>query len=89
MTDERPTEPKPRKRRVLKWIGLIFLGVVVVLGAVVAFGVYRPIARRAGTVVASAQAPDFSLTDQTGAPATLAALTARGPAVLVFYRGFW
>jgi hypothetical protein len=37
----------------------------------------------------SAQAPSFTLPDQTGAPVSLADLTRRGPAVLVFYRGHW
>lgn len=40
-------------------------------------------------VVAKGAAPDFTLADETGKTTTLAALTARGPAVLVFYRGFW
>jgi peroxiredoxin len=34
-------------------------------------------------------APDFSLKDQTGRTVTLASLTQNGPAVLVFYRGYW
>ena len=34
-------------------------------------------------------APEFSATDAEGQPRTLAGLTARGPAVLVFYRGHW
>jgi hypothetical protein len=44
---------------------------------------------RTPTLVASARAPSFSLPDQTGKPFTLAELTARGPALLVFYRGYW
>jgi cytochrome oxidase Cu insertion factor (SCO1/SenC/PrrC family) len=60
-----------------------------VLGALAAFLVYRPIARRPGLVVAAVQAPEFSLEDQKGTTVTLASLTANGPAVLVFYRGFW
>lgn len=78
-----------RARRILKRVGLVLGVVVVVLGALVAFGVYRPIARRAGLVVAAAQAPEFSLPDQTGATTSLTALTTKGPAVIVFYRGFW
>jgi peroxiredoxin len=34
-------------------------------------------------------APDFSLSDSTGATVTLAELTADLPCVLVFYRGHW
>ncbi len=89
-TDAAETPPKkPRKRRVLRIIALAIFGIVALLAIVVAIGVYKPISRRAGSVVATAHAPDFSLEDQSGATTTLAALTARGPAVLVFYRGFW
>ena len=87
MVDE--ATPTIRKRRVLRTVLLSLLGLVVVLAAVSAFLVYRPIARRAGLVVAAVQAPDFSLEDQNGAAVSLASLTAKGPAVLVFYRGFW
>ena len=34
-------------------------------------------------------APNFTLPDATGQPQTLATLLARGPVVLVFYRGNW
>jgi peroxiredoxin len=37
----------------------------------------------------AAPAPDFSLRDQRGETVALSALLARGPAVVVFYRGFW
>ena len=36
-----------------------------------------------------APAPDFTLPSQTGQPVSLAALRARGPVVLSFYRGRW
>lgn len=36
-----------------------------------------------------APAPEFSLPSHTGESVTLAQLTANGPAVVVFYRGFW
>jgi hypothetical protein len=35
------------------------------------------------------QAAAFTLPDQDGAPVSLASLTQRGSAVLVFYRGHW
>jgi hypothetical protein len=34
-------------------------------------------------------APDFTLPDATGRPATLAEYRGRKPVVLVFYRGYW
>ena len=36
-----------------------------------------------------APAPDFTLPNATGQPVSLAALRARGPVVLSFYRGRW
>jgi peroxiredoxin len=36
-----------------------------------------------------ATAPDFSLPSSTGRKVTLADALAHGPAVLVFYRGYW
>jgi peroxiredoxin len=36
-----------------------------------------------------AKAPDFTLPDAHGKPVTLAALLAKGPAVVTFYRGGW
>ena len=78
-----------RTKRRLKIVALSLLGLVVVLGGLTVFMIYKPIARRAGSVVASSAAPDFSLPDQTGKTTTLASLTQNGPAVIVFYRGFW
>jgi cytochrome oxidase Cu insertion factor (SCO1/SenC/PrrC family) len=34
-------------------------------------------------------APDFTLEDQRGRKVTLSEARARGPVVLVFYRGYW
>lgn len=35
------------------------------------------------------RAPDFTLADPSGRSVTLSQVTARGPVLLVFYRGFW
>jgi hypothetical protein len=40
-------------------------------------------------VRAGQSAPDFTLPNATGTPVSLAALRARGPVVLSFYRGRW
>ena len=40
-------------------------------------------------VKVGALAPDFTLPNVTGDPVSLAALRARGPVVLSFYRGRW
>ena len=43
-----------------------------------------------GTPTTPAQlAPDFSLLDHRGQRVTLASTLARGPAVVIFYRGAW
>lgn len=42
-----------------------------------------------GSVQVEQTAPDFSLTAQDGTSVDLASLVARGPAILVFYRGHW
>lgn len=41
------------------------------------------------TVASDAIAPDFTLTAQDGRRVSLASELAHGPAVLVFYRGYW
>jgi cytochrome oxidase Cu insertion factor (SCO1/SenC/PrrC family) len=40
-------------------------------------------------VAAQARAPDFALPAHDGRTVTLAELVARGPALVVFYRGHW
>lgn len=35
------------------------------------------------------KAPDFSLPNPDGKPVTLKDYTARGPVVVIFYRGYW
>jgi hypothetical protein len=52
------------------------------------FFVFRLSTRNPGGI-AHGTAPAFALADEGGKTTTLAALTARGPAVLVFYRGYW
>lgn len=44
---------------------------------------------RTPTIAVEATAPAFRLSDHTGRLVSLADLTARGPALLVFYRGYW
>ncbi|APR75286.1 Hypothetical protein A7982_00632 [Minicystis rosea] len=44
---------------------------------------------RTPALAARAPAPSFDLAAHTGKRVTLAELTARGPAMLVFYRGYW
>ena len=44
---------------------------------------------RATPVQAQRRAPDFALPDHTGREVTLRSLLAKGPVVVIFYRGFW
>ena len=41
------------------------------------------------TPAAGNEAPDFSLSDSTGAMRSLSSLVAAGPRLLIFYRGHW
>jgi hypothetical protein len=79
--------PSPR-RKVVRRVLLGLLAVVAMFAAYQYFFVFR-LSTRAPGAVATGAAPDFSLPDQTGKATTLASLTAHGPAVLVFYRGYW
>jgi len=44
---------------------------------------------RGPTVPKGAKAPDFDLESYDGRHVSLDSLVANGPAVIVFYRGFW
>jgi hypothetical protein len=80
---------KPRTRKRLRTAAVAVLGALVVLGGLAYFAVHRAIATRGPGDVQGGIAADFSLPDTTGTKVTLAGLTAHGPAVLVFYRGYW
>ncbi len=71
-------------RRVL----LVLASVAVVLAGLGVLMAFKRLVPR-GPGVVTTTAADFALPDTTGAPVSLASLTAHGPAVLVFYRGFW
>jgi hypothetical protein len=60
--------------RRLLWIALFLVGCL---------------STRTPALQAKATAPDFSLSSHTGDKVSLADMLARGPAVVVFYRGFW
>ncbi len=80
---------KPRTgRRLLVAVGAL-LGILLILGGLSYFSVHRAIFTRGPGEVQSGVAADFSLPDTAGKTVTLADLTAHGPAVVVFYRGFW
>ena len=83
-----PPRRSPWRRR-LAIAGGILLAIVVVVGFLVMRRVYQHIGARGPGVVANGTASDFALPDQRGGTASLAELTANGPAVLVFYRGYW
>ena len=81
-------EKRCRLRRILAIAGIVVGTLVVLLGGLTVATVYKPIHTR-GAGAVSGTAPDFTLPDQAGAPVALADLVAHGPAVVVFYRGFW
>jgi cytochrome oxidase Cu insertion factor (SCO1/SenC/PrrC family) len=91
MTDPKETLQSartPRRRGLVKRILLVVLALIAAFAAYQYFFQFRLSTRNPGTVAKGA-APDFSLSDETGKATTLASLTAHGPAVLVFYRGYW
>jgi len=80
---------QPRTRKRLLVGAAAVLGVLLVLGGLGYFSVHRAIVPRGPGEVQGGVAADFSLPDARGTQVTLAGLTAHGPAVLVFYRGYW
>jgi len=80
-------KPGPRKR--VRIAAIALLGVLLALGAFGYFSVHRAIVPRGPGEVQGGVAADFSLHDTRGRSVTLASLTEQGPAVLVFYRGYW
>ena len=71
------------KRKIL--ILLMFM----VVGLTVAIACNWRLHTRTPSVVEKQMAPDFSLPSQQGRVVTLDDVTATGPAVVVFYRGYW
>jgi hypothetical protein len=83
-----PHRKSPWPRRLL--IAAIAIVALLGVGAIVVRQVVKAhIATRGPGDIASGVAADFALADTNGASVSLASLTARGPAVIVFYRGFW
>ena len=63
---------------------------LLLLLALPASGCFTPLAwPQAAALTSVGPPPDFTLPDQDGQRYHLAALLARGPVVLVFYRGYW
>jgi cytochrome oxidase Cu insertion factor (SCO1/SenC/PrrC family) len=87
--DPRPPKKKSKLRRVLVIAGVALGVLVLAFGGLVLFSIYHKLDTRGPGVVAGGTAADFTLPDQTGKPVALSGLVAHGPAVLVFYRGYW
>lgn len=66
----------------------LVLGAALLFASSVLLGCPR-IETRTPPVATLAQAPDFSLPDESGKPVSLTELRRRGPVLLVFYRGHW
>ena len=76
------------KRLLLRRVLVIASVLLAVFVCLALYAIHRPLRTRVPGVV-SATAEDFTLPDTTGKPVALSGLLAHGPAVLVFYRGFW
>lgn len=70
---------------------IILYSLIAVVALVAGYGYFFTwrLSTRTPSLATGVQAPDFSLKDQSGRTVTLASLTQNGPAVLVFYRGYW
>jgi hypothetical protein len=68
----------------------VFVAADLVLAGLLAWGAYG-LAQlpRAGVARASERAPEFDLVDHNGKPVRLSDELARGPVLLVFFRGSW
>lgn len=51
--------------------------------------IFRQLHTTSEPLEGKAAAPDFNLPDQAGNSVTLESLLEKGPAILVFYRGYW
>ena len=61
----------------------------VLLLPIAALGASACVSTRGPSVALDAAAPDFTLESDQGQPISLGSLLRDGPAVLVFYRGYW
>jgi cytochrome oxidase Cu insertion factor (SCO1/SenC/PrrC family) len=83
-----PRKKSPWPRRLL--IAAITIVVLLCAATIAVRQILKAhIATRGPGAIANSVAADFTLADANGASVSLASLTARGPAVIVFYRGFW
>jgi cytochrome oxidase Cu insertion factor (SCO1/SenC/PrrC family) len=79
---------RARTRRWPAWTALALTGVLLIGGSWFNFvGARVPVASTALRV--GERAPDFTLTDAAGRPASLADYRGQKPVVLIFYRGYW
>lgn len=67
----------------------VLAGIEAVLVGLFVFAFFFLLAVPKGTGAPLTQAPDFTLPDQEGRPFTLSAELAKGPVLLIFYRGHW
>jgi hypothetical protein len=72
-----------RRRNVLA------LPLTTMFAAVFAASLAGCVSTRGPSVALDAGAPDFTLTSHQGQEVSLTSLLRNGPAVLVFYRGYW
>ncbi|HEY3817606.1 MAG TPA: hypothetical protein VGL81_10565 [Polyangiaceae bacterium] len=88
MAETEPTKSSRPRRRRWRTVLLALAAMLVTLATYTYFHTWR-LSTRGTPLAAGTVAADFTLPDHSGGTVSLAALTAKGPAVLVFYRGFW
>jgi hypothetical protein len=77
-----------RRRRWPAWLALTLSSLLLVAGAWFNFVAAR-VPDTPTTLRIGERPPDFTLTDASGRPVSLADYRGKKPVVLVFYRGYW
>lgn len=77
-------------RRLTKAIGIAATAALALIAVASGIsGCFTKLETRAPAMNAASLAPEFELPDSGGEIHRLSELTAEGPAVVVFYRGYW
>ena len=79
---------RARTRRWPAWTALALTSLLLIGGAWFNF-VGAQVPRTPTALRVGERAPDFTLTDAAGRPASLADYRGQKPVVLIFYRGYW
>lgn len=80
-------QPPPKRRKIARIIAIVFA--LVLCAGAGRFATKYYVSTRGPAVAAHTPAPEFNLPDHHGQTIGLTSLLDKGPAVVVFYRGYW